>query len=663
MGFLSLPAALFAAAIFIPLLVALYFLKLRRKRVAVSSTLLWKKAIQDMQVNAPFQRLRKSLLLMLQLLILLALLVAFARPTFDQSAKPGQRMVILIDRSASMNATDVSPTRFAEAKRLAIELVDGMASSGSSENGGAMVIAFGQRAQIVQPFTNDPSLLRNAIKALQPSDESSHIEPALQLIQRDAAESVAASEQPLVVYILSDGRLSDLDKLKLAGAEIRYTPIGGTAGAVPGVNNVGIVSLAARRDLKRPELVHVFARFANYGTSNTSIQVTLRVDGNVVRVSDTSVPSLTAGTASGMAAGEPGSQSMQFDFDLAGSALVEISHDHSDQLLADNVARLTVAPPKRLRVLMVSEGNRFLERAIRVQGVKSLRIMRPTDFEAQNPSALRRGSWEGSTEVEGFDALVFDHYTPKEVPRVDSLYLGSVPPIPGLKLLPPRDSDQPTQHILSWEKDHPLLRYVALDDLVLADVGRLSLPDTAEVLAMVQSGPVMAEMNVDGVHHVVTAFDLIHTNWPMQVSFPVFISNAVPWLGLGGQIETGLSYQVGEVAIVPVPGGQRSVIYSGPLQLRASVSDSRAVLPIFERVGLYTAENPMEKPWDKLPVNLTDAAESDIRTVDKLDIGGRTVQGEAASTMARREVWPWFVWAALAVLVVEWIVYTRRMYL
>src|SRR5436190_14690534 len=99
MGFLAPIAALVAAAITIPLLVALYFLKLRRKRVVVSTTLLWKKAIQDMQVNAPFQRLRKSLLLFLQLLILAALLLAFARPTFDQVAKPGQRMVILIDRS------------------------------------------------------------------------------------------------------------------------------------------------------------------------------------------------------------------------------------------------------------------------------------------------------------------------------------------------------------------------------------------------------------------------------------------------------------------------------------------------------------------------------------------------------------------------------------
>ncbi len=116
MSFLALTSALIAAGITIPSLVALYFLKRRRRIVPVSSTFLWKQALQDLQVNAPFQRIRRNLLLMLQMIILLGLLLAFARPSLREAAKAGQQVIIVIDHSASMNATDGAPTRLTAAQ-------------------------------------------------------------------------------------------------------------------------------------------------------------------------------------------------------------------------------------------------------------------------------------------------------------------------------------------------------------------------------------------------------------------------------------------------------------------------------------------------------------------------------------------------------------------
>src|SRR3984885_7238458 len=104
--FLNIWPAAIAAAIAIPALLLLYFLKLRRRELPVSSTLLWRKAIQDLQVNAPFQKLRKNLLLLLQLLLLGMLLLALAQPTLNYTPGAGPRSIILIDRSASMAAKD-----------------------------------------------------------------------------------------------------------------------------------------------------------------------------------------------------------------------------------------------------------------------------------------------------------------------------------------------------------------------------------------------------------------------------------------------------------------------------------------------------------------------------------------------------------------------------
>src|ERR1700761_6307119 len=157
--FLSPLAGLIAAAIAVPTLLLLYFLKLRRRELAVASTLLWKKAIQDLQVNSPFQKLRRNLLLILQLLLLILLLLALSRPITFFTPGAGKNSVIIIDRSASMSAADVDgKTRLDEAKRRAKDLVDTM-----NRGGTAMVIAFDDTAETVQPWTSDAAALKAAI--------------------------------------------------------------------------------------------------------------------------------------------------------------------------------------------------------------------------------------------------------------------------------------------------------------------------------------------------------------------------------------------------------------------------------------------------------------------------------------------------------------------
>ena len=456
MGFISPITALIAAGVAVPLLVSLYFLKLRRRQVMISSTLLWKKAVQDLQVNSPFQRLRKSLLLLLQLLILCALLFALARPTMQSTAAPGQRVVILIDQSASMNTTDVSPTRLDEAKKAALELIDNLDAGGAAGDGtdpagvagmgGAMVVSFAQNAKVMQSMTGDPSLLRDAVRQIKPTDEVSRLSPALRLIEPFALQSGNSESDRLVVYVISDGRVEgEGQPLSLAGAELRYIPIGGGASGSAGAadtDNVGIVSFSARRDLDKPEIVQVFARIANYGSETVKTNLTLRLDGQVTRVQSVTLQpagALVSGADNG-AEGEPDTDStnsanyetsVQFDFVLPGSALVQISHDYEDQLPVDDEVRLTLAPSRRLRVLLVTNGNAFLEHGIKSAGVRQLAYMTPEKYEDQDPDSLRRGGWEatGATGLagEGFDVIVFDGYSPTTVPRVDSLYFAATP--------------------------------------------------------------------------------------------------------------------------------------------------------------------------------------------------------------------------------------------
>src|SRR3954454_8372535 len=122
-------------------IIALYFLKLRRRPLQVPSTLLWSRSLEDLHVNSLFQRLRKSLLLFLQLLAVLLAMLALAGPRIRGTSGPGQRYVLAIDNSASMSATDVAPSRLSKAKEAAKQVVRGMEGDDV-----AMVISFADQA-------------------------------------------------------------------------------------------------------------------------------------------------------------------------------------------------------------------------------------------------------------------------------------------------------------------------------------------------------------------------------------------------------------------------------------------------------------------------------------------------------------------------------------
>src|SRR3954453_14482411 len=122
-------------------IIALYFLKLRRQPLQVPSTLLWRRSLEDLHVNSLFQRLRRNLLLFLQLLAIFLAMLALAGPRIHGTSGQGQRYVLAIDNSASMSATDVAPRRLSKAKEAAKQVVRGMEGDDV-----AMVISFADQA-------------------------------------------------------------------------------------------------------------------------------------------------------------------------------------------------------------------------------------------------------------------------------------------------------------------------------------------------------------------------------------------------------------------------------------------------------------------------------------------------------------------------------------
>src|SRR5262245_40288614 len=232
-----------------PAIVALYFLKLRRQPVEVPSTYLWKRSIEDLHVNSLWQRLRQSLLLFLQLLLVALAMFALLRPGWRGTKLEGERFIFLVDNSASMSATDVSNAgdRLAEAKQLVESLIDQM-SSGMS----AMIISFSDTPKVVQEFTDNRRLLRERLDSIQPTSRGTDLRGALELAgelanpgrittEQDNREVDVVAPQPATVYIFSDGRFDDVKSFTLGNLKPIYVPVGSFEAP-----NLGITALATR---------------------------------------------------------------------------------------------------------------------------------------------------------------------------------------------------------------------------------------------------------------------------------------------------------------------------------------------------------------------------------------------------------------------------------
>jgi hypothetical protein len=525
-------------------------------------------------------------------------------------------------------------------------------------------VAYAGRAQIRQPRTSDPAALRAAIDTIEPTDQPTDLAGAMSLVGPFAQQAESQGGPKVRMHLFSDGqngvRGGDLESggVRVEGlghAEVLFERVG----ADGPTDNVAITAFAVRRDFEKPQLAEMFARLVNFGPEAVRTTLSLELDGELLRVEPVRVA----------AAGDdgPGETAIEMTFRLAGSGVVSVYHDHDDLLAADDRAWLSVAASRRLRVLLVTEGNSFLRRGLASAGVRDLVEMTPEKYADQRLESLIRTRGANVARADaGFDLIVFDGYAPDEVPPVSSLSFGSAPPLEGLRLVASGDDAPASQPVLEWERTHPLMRYVSMDDVLLAKPGRLVLPDDAEVLATAQSGPILASVARDGRRHAVASFDVLASNWPLMLSYPVFLSNATQTLGLGRFADAAaVSFRPGESAQIPTPGDAEAIRYAGPVTLEATPAPGGLVTPVIDRVGLYrAADDAIAPPFDRLAVSLLSEIESDIRPREQIEVAsGGQAAGIGAVEGGQREIWPYFAIGALVLLMAEWLLYTRRMHL
>lgn len=705
--------AMIAAAIAVPTLLILYFLKLRRRNVDISSTLLWKKAIQDLHANAPFQKLRRNILLFLQLLVLAAIILALAQPQMMSDRTTGELKIFMIDRSASMNATDGETgttrtlTRLEKAKEFAIDEVDAMREAGlftDEKADQAMVIVYDANAVVVQQFTSDKDALRAAINSIEPGDGPSRLKEAMQLaksrkaartFQDDAGRTLPESEAetreiegmtagpPQQIHIFSDGKLIDAAEVLPAVEDtVLYHRIGAAD-----ARNLGITSVRAERSYEDPASLTVFAAIENTDSVPRSVDVELRVDGRPIATKEITIPasivtSVTsdADTDDGPkeATPAPGAGGIAFPFEMARGALVEVrlaGLDEGDVLETDNTGYLIVPPARQTAVAVVSRDDIFIGEALSGLPLSRLDVLTPTQFE----SMLKDGR-----SIE-YDVVVLDRWLPptaaEPLPAGRWLVFGSVPT--GTDGLIDGGTGGMTT-VFDARTDHPVLRSLTLDPLVIGEMRLVTLPEDTgtQVLAETALGPAILEMSGVEFRSIVVPWEIEKSNWPFQVGFVVFLAGAIDYLGsdsfseeeAGGaarQFRPGdiladrLPLDAAGVDVARTPGGVPSQT--------TPTGDGRITFGPLQQTGVYRvrwtgssgATDVVEggKVSRFYAANLSSSDESDVRAAEEMVLASQTVSAEQAEKRTEvRRIWPWLILASLAIIMFEWFVYNRKVY-
>lgn len=623
MSFLA-PAALAGLAIAIPVLL-LYMLRLRRREQVISSTFLWRQVIQDTEANTPWQRLRRNLLLFLQLLILLLLALALARPFITVPTVSAGKIALLVDASASMTADDMDgQTRFEAAIGKAHGIVNNM-----NPQDRISLIEVGEVAEPLTSYTADQAELRLALNSMSVGQGRADWDTALTL-----AAAGAPGAENFSIVMISDGGIGAAASLPANIPRPIYVPVGQSS------DNVAITALATRVRAGQPP--QLFAQVTNYGDSPVDISLVIRLD-DVLRLS-------RSGTI------PPRSQlPIPFDEPIAEpfsalSASLTFDSDVQDFLALDNRAWTVRNQVSARRIFYVSaDSNLFVEQVLR--SLPGVQTFRGNADNKQLPG-------------DEFDLYVFNGWLPNRLPNGDMLIINPPSSTPVFAVGPPIEAASDIEVV---DSESPITDFVDLDEMSLLQF-RPVTADWAAPLIRTAEGDILLAGEANARQIAILPFDIRDSNLPLLIAYPILMANLLDWFSPADIVSLPDGLSVGDPLVIQPPllaDGVRITLPTGEAR-DLPVNGSALVFTDTNQLGLYRLEIVQAGEVvrsQNFAVNLFATGESDIAPIaeEDLTLGGGAVEAETNEQLGLQEFWSLLVILALLALLLEWFVYHRRL--
>jgi hypothetical protein len=617
---LANPSGLLWASLAIPIVI-FYILKIRLRRVPVSTVLFWRQIFEEKKPRSLWQKLRHLLSLLVQLAFLALLVGALVQPFFSWEVDAARRVVLVIDNSASMNATDVQPTRLARAKEIGQGIITGLRSRDQMA-----IVAAGTTPQVICGLTDHQGTLHERLAAVPATDGPTRVAEAVELARRLIADE-KAEQKHVRVIVLTDGCAKDMDTVaKLENVQV--AAVGGRTG------NVGITAFQVRRSLLDPIGYEILAEVVNQSDEEVKCRFQIQLNDDTIEV----VP---------LELKPNGDWRQVFEKTSADGGQLTATIDRTDALAADNKA-VALLPRREFQpVTLVSEkGNLFLEKVLEANPLVKLSTSRKPLQGAVPPGTV-----------------VVYH---RQVPKV-------LPPGPAFVIEPDNDCDLwqvgdrlQNPLVAQQDKDSPLMAHIRLDNVLMPEARKLKFTPAAgkpQVLAGALTGePLLCTLERPEGKVLVLTVNLDKGDLPLRTAFPILATNALAWFA-GGRGELREALAAGAVTEVALPENQ-----GGEFLLRSPDGQTRKLPPGVKR----TTVGPLDQsglwgivpaaagasPVQEIACNLANRAESDLRTPESLSSAG--VEQAAALGFAGRPLWFYLLAAAWLLAAVEWYLYQRR---
>lgn len=604
----------------IPIIILLYLLKQKAEDIPVSSIYLWREALKDMEAADPWEKLKKNLLMFIQILTVLLLILALASPYLKHGGSEYGSVILILDNSGSMNASyDGEKSRLRTAKEQAEAYADSLPA-----NTAVSVLTGNMQAQIEIAGSRDRKAVKEAIGGIEATDLPGDLSAAAEL-----ADSMTEQMEDPMVVMFTDASVSTGDR----NSVIYDLSSEGPNGAVDYVSH----SVDKEGKLK------VLARITNYGTEDIRSDVNLYIGDKLAAVGRTDLT--------------PGSEQVIY-FDglsektwrdaAANGEILKVELNEKDYLDKDNIRYDKLADNQEIKAILISEQNVFLEQALSVH--PDIELYRTTDVE--------------NIGEESFDLYIFDGVLPEQLPEKGSLFFVNPP-----EELP---EDFTLFHTggkgegAYTETSFPGNDFIDGLSFGVGEYIRIDKPSWAN--SFLNAGPDSLGFGgiVGGRYAAVLAFDLHHSELPLMSEYPVMIYTLLNECTDGGMLPEGI-YNAGDyVSLQKVQEVRDAVIvYPDLITENLNLAGKELIFDGTKQTGLYQLIKTTKegKEQEEFAVNYPADTESYLnKEPAAADQGiGHRKEIKQGGLMEGRNLRRGFIIGVLVLLVLEWIIYIRRL--